>query len=198
MQIHFGRNDIFWNDHLHTVDGSEIRLTSWYSVAIPLFTGFHTCWVISRISSINSTYFLLEKKLRIFFPPSVFSTHPPLMHPTHPPVKRWVPLKTPPPSCGFTKHSKLSTEVGVWPGDVWDRLGHSPENGWSWNQLRNFTPRSLDFSSSPCSRCWLNQPIWKIWSSNGIIFPGMVGVKIKNVWNHHPVFVLSQVYWRVA
>ena len=28
---------------------------------------------------------------------------------------------------------------------------------------------------------WLNQPIWKIWSSNWIISPGF-GVKIKNVW----------------
>ena len=28
------------------------------------------------------------------------------------------------------------------------------------------------------------QPIWKIWSSNRIISPG-IGVKIKNIWNHH-------------
>ena len=31
---------------------------------------------------------------------------------------------------------------------------------------------------------WLNQPIWKICSSNWIVSPGF-GVKIKNVWNHH-------------
>ena len=32
---------------------------------------------------------------------------------------------------------------------------------------------------------WLNQPIWKICSSNWIISPG---VKIKKKWNHHPVY----------
>ncbi len=31
---------------------------------------------------------------------------------------------------------------------------------------------------------WLNQPIWKICSSNWIISPG-IGVKIKNISNHH-------------
>ena len=31
---------------------------------------------------------------------------------------------------------------------------------------------------------WLNQPIWKICSSNWIISL-IFGVKIKNIWNHH-------------
>ena len=31
---------------------------------------------------------------------------------------------------------------------------------------------------------WLNQPLWKICSSNWIISPG-IGVKITNSWNHH-------------
>ena len=33
---------------------------------------------------------------------------------------------------------------------------------------------------------WLNQPIWKICSSNWIISP-RIGVKIKNIWNHQLV-----------
>ena len=37
------------------------------------------------------------------------------------------------------------------------------------------------------SSWWLNQPIWKIWSSNWIISPGRV--KIRNIWNHHLVFI---------
>ena len=37
----------------------------------------------------------------------------------------------------------------------------------------------------PCmTRWWLNQPIWKICSSNWIISPRF-GVKTKNIWNHH-------------
>ena len=43
-------------------------------------------------------------------------------------------------------------------------------------------------SNSP-SGWWLNQPIWKIWSSNWIISPG-IGVKIKNIWNHHLAIVI--------
>ena len=34
-------------------------------------------------------------------------------------------------------------------------------------------------------------PIWKICSSNWITFAG-IGVKIKNIWNHHLVLVISQ------
>ena len=37
---------------------------------------------------------------------------------------------------------------------------------------------------------WLNQPIWKICSSNWTSSP-IFGVKIKNSWNHHLVFVHS-------
>ena len=39
---------------------------------------------------------------------------------------------------------------------------------------------------------WLNQPLWKICSSNSIISTG-IGVKIKNIWNHQlvKVFCLS-------
>ena len=46
----------------HTVDGSEIRLTSWVLVNIPLLIGFHTSkrWLfgISSINSIGGEYFL--------------------------------------------------------------------------------------------------------------------------------------------
>ncbi len=35
---------------------------------------------------------------------------------------------------------------------------------------------------------WTN-PVWKIWSSNWIISPG-IGVKIKNIWNHQ-----LDLYW---
>ena len=35
------------------------------------------------------------------------------------------------------------------------------------------------------STWWLNQPTWKICSSNWIISLG-IGVKIKNIWNHQP------------
>ena len=40
---------------------------------------------------------------------------------------------------------------------------------------------------------WLNQPIWKICSSNWIICPGRVEnqMNIKNVWNHHLEKVVS-------
>ena len=38
---------------------------------------------------------------------------------------------------------------------------------------------------------WLNQLIWKICSSNWIISPG-IGMKIKHIWNHHPVLVASR------
>ena len=31
---------------------------------------------------------------------------------------------------------------------------------------------------------WLNQPLWKIWSSKWIISP-IFGVKIKKIWNNH-------------
>ena len=34
------------------------------------------------------------------------------------------------------------------------------------------------------TRWWLNQPIWKICSSNWMISPG-IAVKIENIWNHH-------------
>ena len=36
------------------------------------------------------------------------------------------------------------------------------------------------------SRWWLNQPIWKICSSNWIIST-IFGVKMQNIWNHHLV-----------
>ncbi len=36
----------------------------------------------------------------------------------------------------------------------------------------------------PIPSWWLNQPLWKICSSNWIISPG-IGVKIKDIWNHH-------------
>ena len=44
-------------------------------------------------------------------------------------------------------------------------------------------PQANDFSPKLAS-WWLNQPIWKICSSNWIISP-RIGMNIKNVWNHH-------------
>ena len=41
------------------------------------------------------------------------------------------------------------------------------------------------------SSWWLNQPSWKIWSSNWESSP-RIGVKIKNVWNHHLVIQPKQ------
>ena len=38
---------------IHTVDGRNPAPVD--MVNIPLFTSFHACWVVSRISSINST-----------------------------------------------------------------------------------------------------------------------------------------------
>ena len=55
--------------------------------------------------------------------------------------------------------------------------------------------RLMKFDSEKKSRScsetswWLNQPIWKICSSNWIISPRF-GVKIKNVWNH-----LGKYHW---
>ena len=40
---------------------------------------------------------------------------------------------------------------------------------------------------------WLNQPIWKICSSNWKFSPGF-GVKIKNIWNHHLVSEITHWY----
>ncbi len=42
---------------------------------------------------------------------------------------------------------------------------------------------------------WLNQPIWKICSSNWIISPRF-GVKIKNIRNHHRPFVDICLTWK--
>ena len=36
---------------------------------------------------------------------------------------------------------------------------------------------------------WCFQPLWKIISQNGN--PSQIGVKIKHVWNHHPVLLLQ-------
>ena len=56
-----------------------------------------------------------------------------------------------------------------------------------WHSL---APKSLSKEISS----WLFQPIWKIWSSNWII-SSRIGVKIKNIWNHHPEFELQLFGW---
>ena len=45
----------------------------------------------------------------------------------------------------------------------------------------------FDFHYWYNSSWWLNQPIWKIWSSKWVHL-SQIGVKIKNIWNHHPEF----------
>ena len=53
--------------------------------------------------------------------------------------------------------------------------------------------KSLDnlASSNEClASWWLNQPIWKICSSNWII-SARFGVKTTNIWNHHLAWVLK-------
>ena len=49
-----------------------------------------------------------------------------------------------------------------------------------------FSPKTI------YSGWWLNQPVWKICSSNGII--AQVGVEINNIWNHHLVFFGSKEF----
>ena len=46
----------FGNEGIHTVDGFEIRLTSWCGKNIPLFTGFYTSQVVSRISEPSTVW----------------------------------------------------------------------------------------------------------------------------------------------
>ena len=43
------------------------------------------------------------------------------------------------------------------------------------------------------SSWWLNQPLWKIWSSNWESSP-QVGVNIENLWNHQPVLYRSSKF----
>ena len=59
--------------------------------------------------------------------------------------------------------------------------------------------KSLDLDAAwLLSSWWLNQPIWKICSSNWMISPRF-GFKIKNVWNHHLAIVdtsENKIGWR--
>ena len=50
-----------------------------------------------------------------------------------------------------------------------------------WTNKKRFPLKNACFY---VSSWWLNQPIWKICSSNWESFP-QVGVNIKNDWNHH-------------
>ena len=75
-------------------------------------------------------------------------------------------------------------------------LWHSQLKGPNQNNriISQFWKKNMPFVGFPknpstASSWWLNQPIWKICSSNGIASP-RIGVKIKNNWNHHPVFHL--------
>ena len=47
--------------------------------------------------------------------------------------------------------------------------------------LNYFKTQCRDLEPQPTTSWWLNQPIWKIWSSDWIISP-KIGVKIRNVW----------------
>ena len=55
-------------------------------------------------------------------------------------------------------------------------------------QQKFWMGKSWIFGPISFSGWWLNQPIWKICSSNWVHLPQM-GVKIKNIWNHHLVLV---------
>ncbi len=44
------------------------------------------------------------------------------------------------------------------------------------------------------SSWWLNQPLWKICSSNWVHLP-QIGVKIKNIWNHHLAMWYFKLTW---
>ena len=52
------------------------------------------------------------------------------------------------------------------------------------------------FHQHLCDRWWLNQPIWKICSSNWIISSG-IGMNIKNIWNQQNHHLDVIVYQRV-
>ena len=47
--------------------------------------------------------------------------------------------------------------------------------------LNYFKTKCWDSEPQPTTSWWLNQPIWKIWSSDWIISP-KIGVKIRNIW----------------
>ena len=68
--------------------------------------------------------------------------------------------------------------------------------GWGPPEKKN---KSLDLDAAwLLSSWWLNQPIWKICSSNWMISPRF-GFKIKNVWNHHLAIVdtsENKIGWR--
>ena len=51
-----------------------------------------------------------------------------------------------------------------------------------WRDCQNLTRKKI---GPNIFYSWWFQPIWKIYLSNWIIFPG-IRVKIKNVWNHDP------------
>ena len=45
--------------------------------------------------------------------------------------------------------------------------------------------QTQSFQKIACKTSWWSQPVWKICVSNWIISP-IFGVKVKNIWNHHP------------
>ena len=57
-----------------------------------------------------------------------------------------------------------------------------------WSLLVSDLWKMLDTIVTSSSSWWLNQPIWKIWVKMGSSSP-IFGVKIKNMGNHHLVFI---------
>ena len=97
------------------------------------------------------------------------------------------------PNTPMLKRLKRST----WSAKLYYRQPRSTEQSSRWTCYTFGFPKHFSVNPFTClSGWWLNQPIWKICSSNWIISP-IFGVKIKNIWNHHPV-IQHPVYGFVA
>ena len=58
---------------------------------------------------------------------------------------------------------------------------------WMWSDNKKLIYLNLDIHFTSW---WLNQPLWKIWVKMVIFFP-QIGVKIRNIWNHHIAIVVG-------
>ena len=90
-------------------------------------------------------------------------------------IHRWPPRKNSP--IFFQEPRRYF--LRVWSTWAWS----SVTVAFRWDHLMTFKNQSF-------SSWWLNQPSWKICSSKWESSPS--GVKIKNIWNHHLVLLLSK------
>ena len=90
--------------------------------------------------------------------------------------------------------TNLKTEHESWPESQVNLSTHLPFMDPKIYRSRPIEPPSI---LSNFSSWWLNQPIWKIWSSNWIISPNK-GEHQKKAWNNHLVFLGLSTFWTVG